>query len=260
MAEAGKGSKEPSPDTSEERGERAFHLFSELHEDIANHILLFIADAPLEQSTEHGNKNALSSLTHIVPLISKTLRDTASTDFFWKESLLRQLNRDDSRRYHWQAGLQRLLPKETELSIEPDKLDAVLQETKEKCYKDLYRKIMTTHIQGQYPIFIMPCQLRLGEPYGLHLFEPRYRIMVRDLLESSGNYNAATEQAGADLTSEENGRKPPLLIHACLGGRLGPGEYACLVQLVHCTLYDYGTADVMLLPVSWVRMDKLWVR
>lgn len=116
------------------------------------------------------------------------------------------------------------------------------------------------HIQGQYPIFMMPCQLRLGEPYGLHLFEPRYRIMVRDLLESSGNYNAAAQQSGVDLTSDENGRKPPLLIHSCLGGRLRPGEYACLVQLVHCTLYDYGTADVMLMPISWVRMDKLWVR
>lgn len=82
--------------------------------------------------------------------------------------------------------------------------------------------------------------------------------MVRNLLEVSGNYDAATQQAGADLTSEENCQNPPLLIHACLGGRLCPGEYACLVQLVHCTIYDYGTADVMLLPISWVRMDKMW--
>jgi len=84
--------------------------------------------------------------------------------------------------------------------------------------------------------------------------------MVRELLESSGNYSSASQAEGADLRSEVGGRKPPLLIHACLGSRLSPGEFACLVQLVHCSLYDYGTADVMLLPIAWVRMDKLWVR
>lgn len=147
MTEAGKGSKEPPaivPETTEEIRKKLFHFFSELHEDIANHIILFIAEAPLEQSTERGKKYALSSLTHIIPLVNKNFRDMSSTDFFWKESLLRQLNRDDSQRYHWQAGLRQLLSKESELSIEANNLDAVLEQTEEKCYKDLYRKIMTT--------------------------------------------------------------------------------------------------------------------
>lgn len=144
MAEARKGSNQLSADTLEWRPEKVFHLFSKLHEDIANHILLFIAEAPLEESTERGNKNAWSSLTHIIPLVNKTFKDASATDFFWKESLLRQLNRDDSRRYHWQTGLKRLLPTGSEFCKEADKLDAVLQETKEKCYKDLYRKIMKT--------------------------------------------------------------------------------------------------------------------
>jgi len=140
-----KGSNETTTSNAQqEKQEKVFHLFSELHEDIANHILLFIAEAPLEQSTERGNKNALSSLTHTIPLISKGLWNAASKDFFWKEGLLRQLNRDDSRRYHWQAGLRRLLPKGSKLNIEADKLDAMLQETNEKSYKDLYQKIMTT--------------------------------------------------------------------------------------------------------------------
>lgn len=129
---------------NEMREKESFHFFSELHEDIANHILLFIAEAPLERSTERGKRNALSSLTHTIPLVSKAFRDVSRLDFFWKESLLRQLNREDSKRHHWQLGFRRLLPHDIEFGTDSDKLDTLMQETGESCYMDVYKNIMTT--------------------------------------------------------------------------------------------------------------------
>jgi hypothetical protein len=249
------------PPSTEER-ELVFHYFPDLHEDIARHILSFVAVAPLERSTPRGdeNENDQASLTHILPFVNKMFREFSSSDFFWQPCLLRQLNREDSRRHHWQMGLRRLLPIDFSADKDTDLLDAVLNHVDEMSYKDLYKKIMNSHIRCDYPIFVMPCQLQLGKVYGLHLFEPRYRIMVRELVESCGNPEEACQGETIEPGVKDGVLQPPLLVHACLGTRLGPGELACLVQLVYCRTYEYGTADVQLLPLAWVRLDKLWVR
>ena len=66
----------------------------------------------------------------------------------------------------------------------------------------------------------MPSQIRLGEIYGLHLFEPRYRIMIRELLQSCGNpEEAGNGQEIVDGIKCVDGisvNQPPYLIHACL--------------------------------------------
>jgi hypothetical protein len=52
------------PSSTEQR-ELVFHYFPELHEDLARHILSFVAVAPLERSTPGGNENVQASLTHL---------------------------------------------------------------------------------------------------------------------------------------------------------------------------------------------------
>ncbi|KAG7358480.1 hypothetical protein IV203_015069 [Nitzschia inconspicua] len=127
-------------------------------------------------------------------------------------------------------------------------------------YKQLYRKIYTSHIQFDAPMFVMPCHLRIGQLYGLHLFEPRYRIMMHDLMQATED--PVTSMSGGTIrpTVRDGLVTPPLLIHANLGSRLAPGESACLVQVVQCTTYEQGQADVQLLPVAWCRLDRIWVR
>lgn len=235
-----------------------FHCFKEFHEDIIKLILSFVADAPREFSPERGNVQA--GLTHILPFVSKNFRNFAELDYFWEPALLRQLNRQDSQRYHWQQGLRRLLPPSFQLSKGATLLDEILNYIDKTSYKEIYKKVLTNHIQATYPIFIMPCQLRLGEVYGLHLFEPRYRIMISSLLEKCGNPQEASRGGKIEDGVHDGVVQPPLLVHAFSGSRLGPGEGACLVQLVWCRTYEYGTADVQLLPIAWVRLDKIWVR
>lgn len=244
-----------------------FSSFPELHEDIMKLILSFVADAPLENWFSSGicpaNHKPIptnATLTQTLPFVNKAFRDFSLLDYFWEPALHRQLERQDSLRHHWESGLRRLLPPSFVIDDETDVLQTVLDHFEEKSFRKIYKTILTSHIRSVYPIFIMPCQLRLGEMYGLHLFEPRYRTMVRDLLDSCGNPQEAG-RGGQILDGMRDGvRQPPLLVHACLGSTLGPGEMACLVQLVWCRTYEYGTADVQLFPVAWVRLDKVWVR
>merc|ERR1711935_129849 len=62
------------------------------------------------------------------------------------------------------------------------------------------------------------------------------------------------------IGTQDGVHQPPFLIHACLGGRAAPGELACLVQLIWCQLYEHGDAEVRLLPVAWVKLDRTWIR
>ena len=128
-----------------------------------------------------------------------------------------------------------------------------------------------------------PCQIRLGEIYGLHLFEPRYRLLMSDLIHNcclnpydvqNGSTPIVPRRMNIDtINIDDNDNKknrsknqrlsiktPPYFIHACRGPRLGTGEIACLVELVACHVYEGGNADVQLKPISWLQLDSIWVR
>jgi hypothetical protein len=105
----------------------------------------------------------------------------------------------------------------------------------------------------------MPCHLEIGELYELHLFEPRYRVMVQDLITGCENPTEAGNGGKIRIGRQDGVLQPPYLIHACLG-RAAPGELACLAQLIWCHIYQNGAADVRLLPVAWVKLDRIWIR
>lgn len=203
----------------------------------------------------------------------------------WHEALLRQVDNKRHQEWHWKTGLRRLLPLEeyqdNEIEESTNKENNKNNSTKfdgktilrrvqahlgrELSFREVYRKVFSNHIQFVAPIFIMPCAVELGENYrevyGLHLFEPRYRYMVRDLLNASDN--PQTARRGAAIRPGRNAEgllQPPYLIHFCLPQRLRAGAMACLVQVVWCRTYEHDTADVQLLPVSWIRLESVWVR
>lgn len=94
----------------------------------------------------------------------------------------------------------------------------------------------------------------------LHLFEPRYRIMMRDLMQGCLNPQQSSS-GGRIIPGTRDGMiTPPMLLHLHRGNRLAPGETAMLVQVVFCRMYEHGNADVRLLPVCEVRMSRIWVR
>lgn len=241
-----------------------FPEFQQFDDDIRRLIVSFVADAPLEQSGGSATQlysHRSASLTSTLPLVNRDFYQYSALDFFWEPALKRQVNNG----HHgslWKDGLRRLLPEDHSVTDETDLIQAVCEHVNYSLtFKEIYRKVFTSHIFFDAPVFIMPCRVRIGEPYGLHLFEPRYRIMVRDLMRECANpVEAANGEAIRIGTSRDGVLTPPLLIHACLGSRLAPGEMACLVQIDRCNTYEYGTADVMLLPVAWVQLDRIWVR
>jgi hypothetical protein len=236
---------------------KEFPLFAELNEDLCHLILAFVADAPLEQRLPGPiAQYKQASLTEYLPLVNKRFHYLSNLDYYWEPALMRQL-----RNKVWREGLTRLLPDGVKVGKGTDLLSAVRQQVGEEIScKVLYRSILTQHIQFTGPIFLMPCHLRLGEMYGLHLFEPRYRIMIQDVMENCENPEEAKRGGKIREKRVDGISRPPLLIHACQGSRICPGEKVCLVQVVWCHTYEYGTADVRLLPVAWVKLDKIWMR
>jgi hypothetical protein len=239
-----------------------FPQFAELNEDICRLILSYIADAPLEQKFPGPIRNGYrpAALTTSLPLVNKAFNEMSNLDSFWRPALLRQLKKEDTN-HLWKGGLRRLLPAEFKINEEDDLIDVVRKHIGHSVsYREIYKKVVTHHIRIEAPVFTMPCQLKLGEIFGLHLFEPRYRIMVRDLMDKCENPEEATSGGKIREGRRDGVLEPPLLIHACLATRLQPGKMACLVQVVWCRTYEYGTADVQLVPIAWVKLGNSWVK
>ncbi len=242
----------------------SFPQFEQFDDDIRKLILSFVAEAPFEQRIGEYQQG---SLTSTLPLVNKEFNRWSELDYYWEPTLKRQIAHE----FHgvlWKEGLKRLLPSTHDMNnLDTDEwinFERMIQEIKEHAenhlaYRDIYRKVLTSHIYFEAPVFMMPCQLSIGEIYGLHLFEPRYRVMVHDLIMGCENPMEAANGGKIRIGIQDGVRQPPLLIHACLG-RAAPGELACLVQLIWCQIYEHGTADVRLLPVAWVKLDRIWIR
>ncbi len=261
-------SKESMSDSREKKSGKivrpTFPQFAELTEDICRIIFSFVADAPYEfESSGRRRTHAYrpATLTTTLPLVNKTFYQFANDDSFWRAALLRQVANEE-RDHVWKAGLQRLLPLDHPIEENTDILEEVRNYLGEYItHKDIYAKIVTRHLKFEAPMFLMPCSVTLGEIYGLHLFEPRYRLMIRDLMDACEDPQAARNGESIRPGQTEDGvLQPPLIIHFCLPQHLRTGAMACLVQVVWCRTYEQETADVQLMPIAWVRLDNVWCR
>ena len=100
----------------------------------------------------------------------------------------------------------------------------------------------------------MPGHVLLGGSYRLHMFEPRYRLLVAELLKGY------PEEAKRGELIATGGRPAPIFVHANRNP-FAASSPACLVQLVRCNISPRdGTADVMLLPIAYIWMEKIWIR
>ena len=229
-----------------EAAPKSFPQFALLGDELARYVFSFVAEAPLERWGGKGqfpDPPQTAPMTGTLPLVSRKFREMSDDDSLWKAALSRQLSREERLRVKlWWAGLQRF--------AQPDGVS----------FKHVYRTIVERHISVELPVFIMPCHIDLGQVYGLHLFEPRYRVMVHELLERTDNL--AQSRSGRDFVPHysDGYLEPPMLIHACRGTRFQQGSQACLVELVRCQLHEDGRADVMLRPVCWMVIDEVSIR
>lgn len=226
----------------------SFHLFTDLHEDLKLAILSFVADAPFESMPENYPK---SSLTHTLPLVSKQFRVFCEEQSYWKAAIERQFQKEP---FLWKRALHKICDiapasKEAGTATAPDLVEQAAQALQKPSFKALYKKIVTDHIRFKGPVFFMGGQVQLGEPYALHFFEPRYRLLITEVMR------------GQPESAKNGGRipHPALFVHANRAP-LAPTTPATIVEIVQCQVYPDGRADVLLLPTAYVWIEKVWVR
>jgi len=242
--------------------------FEVLGEDTILSILRFVSHAPLEQvhsvcRPDHVrvDKNPKTELTDSLPGVCKLFQGLSEHDALWKPAIMRQLQREPEL---WMEGLLKVAQNEKQLLWDTDHNDyyetpnSFLERVRHalNCisYKNLYKKVISEHIRMTLPVFYMPGPLMLGGSYRVHLFEPRYRLMIAELMK---DYPLSARQGGLTAVG---GRQAPVFIHANRDP-FAVSSGACLVKMVRCNISPRdGTADIMLLPVAYLWLEKVWVR
>lgn len=246
----------PSPSQAMKAPSKELDRFEVLGDDAVLSIFSFIGHAPLELVA--SNPGA-SELTQSLPEVSKFWRTTSAHDCLWKPAILRQLQREPSL---WTEGLLKMVHKKQRAwnfvfqdNETPESfLDRVRGALSNASCKKIYRHVVSKHIRQVLPVFYMAGHVLLGGSYRLHMFEPRYRLLVHELLKG---YPEEAKKGG--LTSSGD-RPAPIFIHANRHP-FGAASPACLVQLVRCNISPRdGTADVMLLPIAYIWLEKIWIR
>ena len=90
-----------------------------------------------------------------------------------------------------------------------------------------------------YKVILLRFAVCLGEPYSVHFYEPRYRLLIAEVMR---DYSDEAKHGG-----HIGNHNPPCFVHANRGP-LAPTTPATLVQVVRCEMFPDGRADVVLLP------------
>ncbi len=155
--------------------------------------------------------------------------------------------------------------------------------TTSRMYQGLYRSIVLRHLRYQGPVFIMGSSVRLERPYGLHFFEPRYRVLISEVMASypisarrgerispivPGIFPpppvvcAEMKSSIVDLVKKNESLMTeyhqPTFIHA--HREFGTNCLATIVQVQICSINPNGTADVLLKPIAYIWIEKIWER
>lgn len=152
-------------------------------------------------------------------------------------------------------------------------------------FQRLYESILFGHIRYRAPVFCMPSRVRLGSTYGLHFFEPRYRLLISEVMARypvsarrgerispmvSGLFPTNHVQGQSDIRAaaldlmEKNDPllreyQLPTFIHAHeMPLRLNTP--ATIVRVEQCVIHPNGSADVFLKPLSYIYLEEMWER
>lgn len=118
----------------------------------------------------------------------------------------------------------------------------------------VYRYIITNHLRYTGPVFHMPSEIRLGEDFSLHFFEPRYCTLIAEVME----HQPMSAKRGGSIGVNPHTHLPPSFIYA-YNNRLTHTP-AVIVEVKYCIIYPNGRADVVLKPVAHVFVQRVWER
>lgn len=118
--------------------------------------------------------------------------------------------------------------------------------------KKLYRHVLNEHMRYIGPVFCMPHPIRIGEPYGLHFFENRYRLLIATVTNTLDDRYKTGEHVIPYNDST------PTFVHAHTVPITEDRTVGVLVRIVRCHIYNDGRADVLLVPYQYVVIEKIW--
>lgn len=225
-----------------------FDLFGQLQVELKCQILSFVADAPFENLRY---PNSRSTLTHVLPYVSNEFRDITRNDLFWIAALQRVCKAMPAL---WLDAMYLLcdLPSTDHVQESPLQVINRTKTVLDTNVRDIYRRIVNEQIRFRAPVFAMRSPLCIGEPYGLHFFEHRYRILIAEVMRHQ-------PESAKHGRSMDPSLPPPLFLHAhstCFA----PNTLAAVVQVLRCEMYPDGRADVILLPIAFVWVESIRIR
>mmetsp|Transcript_40940 Transcript_40940/g.46511 ORF Transcript_40940/g.46511 Transcript_40940/m.46511 type:complete len:283 (-) Transcript_40940:37-885(-) len=240
----------------------SFTRFLDLDEGVMMYIISFVADVPMENIDENIRPSLWGTMTDVLPFVSKQFCKFCQTDYFWQDALKRLCVKEP---YLWEEGLLRLLPPSSSIKKMNKKKSnnnntlvsdvyKALQDTVN--YKSLYRRVFETHIRFTGPVFFMTDVIRLGQTFGLHFFEPRYRTLIAEVMR---DWPESARQGEAINNTASPTNSFPTFIYAHMAPLI-PTTPACLVHVRQCIIHSDGSADVMLEPVAYVQLEQIWER
>ena len=223
-----------------------FHLFADLPESCQLQVISFVATAPLERIFDVADfnntddSNSRGTLTRTLPWVCQKFREFCQAELLWRACLERALVSDKI----WRDAATRLLTPQHASKTAPEQIAALRQHVNVSSSKNLYQVMLNEHIRGRLPVFFMPMEFDEQDPrYQLHFFEPRYRIMMAELMREPQH---AT-------------RDGPVFLH--IVDIRGPrAKVAALIRVVDCAFAPDGRSVADLELVGSVRLRRCWER
>lgn len=118
--------------------------------------------------------------------------------------------------------------------------------------KQLFRRVMQ-RLRFRSPIFYMPGPVTIGESFGLHFFEPRYRLLISEVMAP---YPVAFRRGDPIQLRGTGHSSYPKFIYANYSP-LQQGAPAVIVEVRQCLINPNGTADVFLCPTSYIWIEDI---
>lgn len=232
-----------------------------------------------------------STLTHVLPYVSKKFCQVhTKSDQLWKDALMRQLvcNSDPEL---WYSALQNIVHRTTNRTYsnitksnhtngddkedKPEALHRLIDQAYQVLasvdtpqfmnYRYLYRIIMNSQLRQILPVFTMTGDVVLNEPYGLHLFEYRYRYMMQNLMRQHANFVRQAYCNDPHTTPTTSATRTQLLqqypiyfLHANRGN-IRRSEMAVIAQVIQCDLHPDGRADIVVKPIHFCWIERSWL-
>jgi len=211
-------------------------------------VFSFVATAPLEKIygvDSFHDSIGIGTLANILPFVCRKFHDFSQLETLWQASLERAIAKDKV----WNGAVARMgvISPLNNLAAAKSLIPTLLVSTNVSNCKNLYQVILNEYIRVRLPIFFMPMEFDTTTPkprYQLHFFEPRYRIMITELMNGHG-------QAPGD-----NG---PIFIHV-VDVRGPRAKVGALVRIRECVFAPDGRAVADLEVIGSVRLKRCWVR